>query len=59
MIALGYISLVGFLPKNAGSRRKKLMVSADQKTTQIFYVPPHKLSQFLEEGSSVFGDTRY
>jgi len=35
------------------------MVSADQTTTQIFYVPPHKLSQFLEESSSIFGDARY
>ncbi|XP_057434996.1 uncharacterized protein LOC130727770 isoform X2 [Lotus japonicus] len=51
-------TFVGFLPKHAGTRRKKLTVSADQTTTQIFYVPPHKLSQFLEEGSSVFGDTR-
>jgi len=35
------------------------MVSADQTTTQIFYVPPHKLSQFLDESSSIFGDARY
>jgi hypothetical protein len=35
------------------------MASAEQTATQIFYVPPHKLSQFLEEGLSFFGDTRY
>ncbi|XP_050876173.1 uncharacterized protein LOC127079850 [Lathyrus oleraceus] len=51
-------TFVGFLPKHSGSRRKRLMASAEQTTTQIFYVPPHKLSQFLEEGSSIFGDTR-
>ncbi|KAE9609421.1 putative 16S rRNA (cytidine(1402)-2'-O)-methyltransferase [Lupinus albus] len=51
-------TFVGFLPKHSGSRRKRLMVSADQKATQIFYVPPHKLSQFLEESSSIFGDAR-
>ncbi|KAK7351722.1 hypothetical protein VNO77_11371 [Canavalia gladiata] len=51
-------TFVGFLPKHSGSRRKRLMVSADQTTTQIFYVPPHKLSQFLEESCSIFGDTR-
>ncbi|TKY75188.1 Ribosomal RNA small subunit methyltransferase I [Spatholobus suberectus] len=50
--------VVGFLPKHLGSRRKRLVVSADQRTTQIFYVPPHKLSQFLDESSSIFGDAR-
>ncbi|KAI5353801.1 hypothetical protein L3X38_006695 [Prunus dulcis] len=34
------------------------MVSANEATTQIFYVPPHKLRQFLEEASSLFGVTR-
>ncbi|KAH1244299.1 Ribosomal RNA small subunit methyltransferase I [Glycine max] len=53
-----YNFVVGFLPKHSGSRRKRLMVSADQTTTQIFYVPPHKLSQFLDESSSIFGDAR-
>ncbi|MED6118385.1 hypothetical protein PIB30_002091 [Stylosanthes scabra] len=51
-------TFVGFLPKHSGSRRKRLMASADQTATQIFYVPPHKLSQFLEEVSSIFGDSR-
>lgn len=51
-------TFVGFLPKHSGSRRKRLMVSAEQTTTQIFYVPPHKLSQFLEESSPIFGDAR-
>ncbi|KAI5430555.1 hypothetical protein KIW84_034947 [Lathyrus oleraceus] len=52
-------TFVGFLPKkHSGSRRKRLMASTEQTATQIFYVPPHKLSQFLEEGSSIFGDTR-
>ncbi|WVZ20746.1 hypothetical protein V8G54_008068 [Vigna mungo] len=51
-------TFVGFLPKHSGSRKKRLMVSADQTTTQIFYVPPHKLSQFLDESSSIFGDAR-
>lgn len=59
MVALTCISVVGFLPKHSGSRRKRLMASAEQTTTQIFYVPPHKLSQFLEESSSIFGDARY
>ncbi|KAM0035508.1 putative 16S rRNA (cytidine(1402)-2'-O)-methyltransferase [Helianthus debilis subsp. tardiflorus] len=51
-------SFVGFLPKNASARRERLMVSANEAATQIFYVPPHKLSQFLEESSDIFGDLR-
>lgn len=50
---------VGFLPKHAGSRRERLAASANEARTQIFYVPPHKLSQFVEETSSVFGDSRH
>lgn len=50
---------VGFLPKNAGSRRERVIVSANEMNTQIFYVPPHKLSQFLEETSSLFGYSRF
>ncbi|XP_008221344.1 PREDICTED: ribosomal RNA small subunit methyltransferase I [Prunus mume] len=51
-------TFVGFLSKHAGSRRERLMVSANEATTQIFYVPPHKLREFLEEASSLFGVTR-
>uniref|UniRef100_A0A2N9IC91 Tetrapyrrole methylase domain-containing protein n=1 Tax=Fagus sylvatica TaxID=28930 RepID=A0A2N9IC91_FAGSY len=51
-------TFVGFLPKHAGSRRERLMVSANEIMTQIFYVPPHKLAQFLEETSLHFGDSR-
>lgn len=49
---------VGFLPRHTGSRKERLMVSANEATTQVFYVPPHKLRQFLEEASPVFGDSR-
>ncbi|XP_074380129.1 uncharacterized protein LOC141721214 isoform X2 [Apium graveolens] len=51
-------TFVGFLPKHAGTRKERLSVSANEATTQIFFVPPHKLFQFLEETSSVFGDSR-
>ncbi|KAG2698514.1 hypothetical protein I3760_07G154300 [Carya illinoinensis] len=51
-------TFVGFLPKHAGLRRERLTVSANEMTTQIFYVPPHKLQQFLEETSLHFGGTR-
>lgn len=52
-------TFVGFLPKHAGSRRERLLLCVNQSATQIFFVPPHKLLQFLEETSLVFGDSRY
>ncbi|KAJ7966803.1 Ribosomal RNA small subunit methyltransferase I [Quillaja saponaria] len=57
-LATDEFTFVGFLPKHNGSRRKRLMISADETSTQIFYVPPHKLSQFIEEISSIFSDSR-
>ncbi|KAL5557965.1 hypothetical protein UlMin_034176 [Ulmus minor] len=57
-LATDEFTFVGFLPKHAGSRRERLMVSAREATTQIFYVPPHKLNQFLEETCPLFGDSR-
>ncbi|GAV60395.1 TP_methylase domain-containing protein [Cephalotus follicularis] len=57
-LATDEFTFVGFLPKNAGSRRERLMVSANEVRTQIFYVPPHKICQFLEETSSLFSDSR-
>ncbi|KAJ8762116.1 hypothetical protein K2173_007266 [Erythroxylum novogranatense] len=57
-LATDEFTFVGFLPKHAGPRRERLTTSASEQRTQIFYVPPHKLSQFLEETSSIFGDSR-
>ncbi|PRQ27105.1 putative 16S rRNA (cytidine(1402)-2'-O)-methyltransferase [Rosa chinensis] len=51
-------TFVGFLSKHSGTRKERLTVSASEATTQIFYVPPHKLLQFLEETSALFGVTR-
>lgn len=53
-----HYAAVGFLPKHATTRRERLMVSANNATTQVFFVPPHKLCQFLEEASSIFGNSR-
>lgn len=50
---------VGFLPKHSGTRKERLMVSSNETRTQIFYVPPHKLSQFLEETTPYFGESRF
>lgn len=49
---------VGFLPKHAGSRKERLMISATEAATQIFFVPPHKLSLFLGEIYCIFGALR-
>ncbi|CAM8939659.1 unnamed protein product [Rhodiola kirilowii] len=51
-------TFVGFLPKHTTSRRDRLTVSANEAATQIFFVPPHKLLQFLEETYEVFSPTR-
>ncbi|KAH6776469.1 Tetrapyrrole Methylase [Perilla frutescens var. hirtella] len=51
-------TFVGFLPKHATTRRERLMISANNAATQVFFVPPHKLCQFLEETSSIFGNSR-
>ncbi|XP_022144419.1 uncharacterized protein LOC111014109 [Momordica charantia] len=51
-------TFVGFVPKHSASRRERLTVSANEEATQIFYVPPHKLKQFLEETLSLFGESR-
>ncbi|GFZ10360.1 tetrapyrrole (Corrin/Porphyrin) Methylase [Actinidia rufa] len=57
-LATEEFTFVGFLPKHAGSRRERMIVSANEVATQIFFVPPHKLHQFVEEASSIFGDCR-
>ncbi|XAR61718.1 16S rRNA (cytidine(1402)-2'-O)-methyltransferase [Bertholletia excelsa] len=57
-LATEEFTFVGFLSKHARSRRERLVVSANESATQIFFVPPHKLNQFIEEASSIFGDCR-
>ncbi|XP_073306570.1 uncharacterized protein [Primulina huaijiensis] len=49
---------VGFLSKHAGTRRERLLVSANSAATQVFFVPPHKLCQFFDETSLIFGQSR-
>ncbi|KAJ3673899.1 hypothetical protein LUZ60_005891 [Juncus effusus] len=51
-------TFVGFLPKRAGARKERLEISAKETGTQIFFVPPHGISQFLNEASTIFGDSR-
>ncbi|KZV20163.1 hypothetical protein F511_01020, partial [Dorcoceras hygrometricum] len=51
-------TFVGFLSKHTGTRRDRMLVSANSAATQVFFVPPHKLCQFLEESSLIFGLSR-
>lgn len=51
-------SFVGFLPKHHSSRKERLILSASESATQIFFIPPHKLSQFLEEVAPIFDESR-
>ncbi|KAG5542385.1 hypothetical protein RHGRI_022052 [Rhododendron griersonianum] len=57
-LATDEFTFVGFLPKHAGSRRERLIVAANETATQIFFVPPHKLCQFIEDASSSFSEQR-
>ncbi|OQU91791.1 hypothetical protein SORBI_3001G249400 [Sorghum bicolor] len=52
-------TFVGFLPKHARSRRDRLEISAHEAATQIFYVPPHGIHQFLVDAASSFGDSSF
>ncbi|WVZ58975.1 hypothetical protein U9M48_009190 [Paspalum notatum var. saurae] len=51
-------TFVGFLPKHTRSRKDRLEISAREAATQIFYVPPHGIHQFLVDAASSFGDSR-
>ncbi|KAJ4750623.1 Ribosomal RNA small subunit methyltransferase I [Rhynchospora pubera] len=39
-------------------RRERLQTSSKEAATQIFYVPPHGIHEFLKEASTIFGDSR-
>ncbi|KAJ8540961.1 hypothetical protein K7X08_001777 [Anisodus acutangulus] len=39
-------------------RGERLILSANESATQNFFIPPHKLSQFLEEAAAIFGENR-
>ncbi|XP_061969446.1 uncharacterized protein LOC133692479 isoform X2 [Populus nigra] len=54
-LATNEYTFVGFLPRHGPSRKERLMASANEARTQIFYVLPHKFSQSLKEFSSLFG----
>ncbi|KAL3340895.1 hypothetical protein AABB24_029179 [Solanum stoloniferum] len=57
-LPMNEFSFVGFLPKHNSSRKERLILSANESATQIFFIPPHKLSQFLEEAAAIFGESR-
>ncbi|CAN4122900.1 unnamed protein product [Withania somnifera] len=57
-IPMNEFSFVGFLPKHNSSRRERLILSANESATQIFFIPSDKFSQFLEEAAAIFGESR-
>ena len=46
----------GYLPVKKGPRRRRLETLAEDDATQIFFVPPHKLSTWLKDIHECFGD---
>jgi len=49
---------IGFLPSKAGERIKLLQTLTKQPFTLVFYVPPHKLKDILQDAANVLGDRR-
>lgn len=48
----------GFAPHKGGPRRRFLEIDSQSPHTLIFYESPHRLSAFLRDALSVFGDRR-
>ncbi|KAL4601895.1 hypothetical protein ACB092_10G015200 [Castanea dentata] len=57
-LATDDIAFGNWIPKHARSRRERPTISANELVTQIFYVPPRKLHEFLKETSLHFSDSR-
>ncbi|KAH7429710.1 hypothetical protein KP509_09G062500 [Ceratopteris richardii] len=51
-------SFVGFLSAQATQRRSRLSASSNETSTQVFYVPPHKLCAVLEDCVAILGPSR-
>lgn len=51
-------SFVGFLSAQESQRRNRLMAASSETSTQVLYVPPHKLCRVLEDCIATFGPSR-
>lgn len=51
-------SFVGFLSAQASQRRSRLCAASIETSTQVLYVPPHKLCGILEDCITTFGPSR-
>ncbi|MCO5556138.1 hypothetical protein L7F22_009682 [Adiantum nelumboides] len=51
-------SFVGFLSAQATQRRSRLSTASNETSTQVLYVPPHKLCALLEDCKTIFGPSR-
>ncbi|EFJ21037.1 hypothetical protein SELMODRAFT_107529, partial [Selaginella moellendorffii] len=54
-----FAEAVGFLSTHASTRHKRLLVAAEETSTQIFFVPPNKLCSILAECATAFGSNRH
>jgi 16S rRNA (cytidine1402-2'-O)-methyltransferase len=48
----------GFLPRQAGARRRALADLADEERTMVFFEAPHRLADTLADMAAAFGDDR-
>jgi 16S rRNA (cytidine1402-2'-O)-methyltransferase len=48
----------GFLPRKGGERRRRLAELAAEQRTMVFFEAPHRLSEFLADARTAFGDER-
>eukprot|EP00250_Pteridium_aquilinum_P013313 c21267_g1_i1 orf=352-942(-) len=51
-------SFVGFLSAQESQRKNRLSVASNETSTQVLYVPPHKLCGVLEDCTATFGPSR-
>ncbi|KAI5058289.1 hypothetical protein GOP47_0026459 [Adiantum capillus-veneris] len=51
-------SFVGFLSAQATQRKSRLSAASNETSTQVLYVPPHKLCAVLEDCKAIFGPSR-
>ena len=57
-IAVDKFIFEGFLPEKDQARRKRMEMLADETRTMVFYEAPHRILEFLDDASRIFGTER-
>lgn len=57
-IAVDKFIFEGFLPEKTQARKKRMEILADETRTIVFYEAPHRILEFLDDASHIFGDDR-